>query len=162
MGIPRSQDEIVTRIQHVKANDWDWMGTQIDDLVGYLDFAYAKPFLNDDVTEEQWAADVVDVSAEKRPLDEARAYLSFAFDKCLDHRGISASRSLNHFRTWFWLAGDDKTLAFIEDDANYPQYGAPVLAKIAEVLGVALPDDEGFTRMAKGLRCNAGHDCGCG
>jgi len=151
----RTPQEILARIAVVK--DRDFFGTETDDLLFYLDFEHAKSFLQPEATDEDWGK-----PSRVDPLEAATEYLEFAFEKCLGHRGLSAARSISHFKAWFWLAGDDDTLAFLEDESHYPNYGAPMLLKIANVLGVAAPEGEDFACMARGERCGVGDNCGCG
>lgn len=94
-----------------------------------------------------------------------RSYMSFAFDKAVNHRGISAERSIAHYRSWLWLIGDEELLAFAEDDNNYMNYGAPILKKIAERYMIELPKSNVFECMARGEECpecREGHSSGCG
>ncbi len=70
---------------------------------------------------------------------------------------------IDHFRAWLWLMEDGDTLAFAEEDNNYPNYGAPILAKICEKYGFEKPESVAAQRMAQGLECDPdGCPCGCG
>lgn len=54
------------------------------------------------------------------PLDAIRDYLPFAWEKANDCRGISAGRSLDHIRTWLWLADfDDLAEKHFGDYSHY-------------------------------------------
>lgn len=152
----RTQQEIVERIEALSAEDL--FGFQKGDLIDHLDFEHAKPYLKDTVTIERWYLYRTNVLP---PLGAARDYMEFAFEKCVGHRGNSAGRSIEHFKAWIWLAGDDETLAFLDDHSHYTNYGAPMLAKLAKVLGVSAPEDAAFQRMARGTRCGVSNDCGC-
>lgn len=88
-------------------------------------------------------------------------YLSFAWDKALDHRGISANRSILHIKNWLWLIGDEEALRFAESRGNYAQYGAPILKYVGNKYGAKMPDDERAERMARGEFCELGCDNGC-
>ena len=68
---------------------------------------------------------------------EALKYLDFAFGKALDHRGISAGRSVQKMKEYCWLLGLDEAVAFAEDSENYPNYGVPILKHVAKALGVS-------------------------
>lgn len=148
----RTSEEIIARIKAVA--DDDFFGTQFSDLVSQLDFADAKTLIapSPDFTEATWSQ-----TKREDPLESAKSYLDFAWDKALDHRGLSASRSIEHFRSWLWLAGRDDLVAVCEDESKYQPYGAPILAAISQALGVALPaaaaDAEDVALMAAGKPC---------
>lgn len=95
---------------------------------------------------EYWKEEAREEMLKERPLEEeavrAKAidYLHFAFDKALDHRGLSASRSVLKMREYAWILDLDEAVAFADDDANYPNYGVPVLKKMAQALGVEMPE----------------------
>jgi hypothetical protein len=68
-------------------------------------------------------------------------------------------------RAWCWLLGRDDIVAFIEEPGSYENYGAPILARIAEEFGVEVPDDEDFIAMSRGEvcpSCQRGDMRGCG
>jgi hypothetical protein len=160
--IARTQDEIVARIGAIAADDW--LGWSRNVLIGALDFDHAKPYLKDDVTAEQWAVDRMD-DVEK----SAREYLHFAIGKILDHRGISAGRSVDKLREYAWLMGRDDVVAAMEA-ADYPNYGAPKVKAFTEGMGWPWPGDgdvddsdaAALDRMADGDSCTDGCEAGCG
>lgn len=156
----RTQEEILARIEERKASDI--LGFEVDEYVMSLDFEHVQPFLKKDhkVTEKEWnkGALLTDEALRERMID----YLNFAVEKVMGHRGISASRSVAHYLAWFWLLGDDEMVEFIGNEDNYPQYGAPIIAKAYERLGVELPDVEAFRRMALGENCFDDCEMGCG
>lgn len=78
-------------------------------------------------------------------ISQMKQYLGFAVEKIIRHKGISASRSVAHYRSWTWLIGDD--------EKNYPQYGAPIIQRVANVFEVELPHNEVFQAMAQGKVC---------
>ena len=88
--------------------------------------------------------------------------MPFACEKASGHRGISASRSIEHFRNWLWLLGDDELLEFSGGDNNYINCGAPILKAIADKYRFDWPDDDGLNRMARGEPCVDGCVEGCG
>lgn len=75
-------------------------------------------------------------------IAEMRDYMSFAWEKAYDHRGLSASRSLYKMQAWLWLLGDDELLVFAEDADNYVPYGTPILRKISEKYDFYIPGEE--------------------
>lgn len=143
MKTTRSAEEIIARIE--AGEDEDWLGTFRSDLICNLSFDDAVLFLREGVTKEDWESATV-----KGPLQEAREYLEFAWGKANGCRGISASRSIDHFRAWLWLAGVDD---FDEIAAReYQFYGKPVLVIVSVALEVdwkAL-DDGMWTNMEGG------------
>ena len=68
-------------------------------------------------------------------------YTPFAWEKCHGQRGLSAIRSIDHFKGWCWLLEDDEALAFISNDDNYSQYGALMLAYLCERYGFPVVED---------------------
>ncbi len=149
----RTQDEIV---EHIRANE-GLLDFTASALVPYLDFEHAKPWLKEDVTADQWKPTPLD---RETVLAEMREYMEFAWGKVEDHRGISASRSVDKMGAWVWLLGDDEVLADFKA-TGYPNYGAPKLAVVCRAYGFPIPDDEGVQRMIQGDDCGIG-DCGCG
>lgn len=90
----------------------------------------------------------------------AKSYLDFAFEKAMDHRGISASRSVMKLREWMWLLGLDEVVAFCDDDNNYTNYGVPILKRVAAALEVPLPDM--IAAWEDGSACTPDCQEGCG
>lgn len=154
----RSPAEIKARIAEVQGADL--FGSKVVDLVYALPWADAKPYLVDDATEDKFNADAT-------PTDESVhaeivRYLAFAWEKALDHRGLSAARSIEHMRAWLWLLGDHELLAVTHDDDRFPQYGAPILAAISRKYGAAIPEGDRAARMIAGDKCCATCNEGCG
>ena len=152
----RTQDEIVAHIRDDKSL-FNFAG---EALVCFLDFEHAKPFLVGDATEAAW-------DEQRTPFTEEAVrsaladYMDFAWGKVEDHRGISASRSVDKCSSYVWLLGDDATLAAVEA-AGYAQYGAPKLAVICAAYGLPIPSDEAVQRMIRGEACGSYDACGCG
>lgn len=138
----------------------------IDDILGFIG-EVLLPYLPADVFREfaKPDADLSDWKAKpltvKSVIAEMEEYMEFAWTKVEDHRGISASRSVEKMTAWLWLLEDKEMYAYAKDENHYTNYGAPVLMKICEVYGFAHPDSEGVKRMARGEKCSAGCD-GCG
>lgn len=158
--LPRTVDEITARVRQLNDDPWqDFLGAQRTDLIAALPFADAKPWLNDDATEADWAPTLTT----EQVRDGAVKYLEFAMGKADDHRGLSANRSIDHYRSAMWLLGlNDKV-----DWDNYPQYGAPILRQCAGLLDADAVWQQhstaGLERMAQGLPCTPdGCDDGCG
>ena len=121
----RTQEEIVARINEIQKDDrlFDF---ESPDLLIYLDFEHAQPFLIEGVTAEQWTGREYTREA---VVEEIKEYLPFAFEKAQGERGLSAIRSQQHFRAWLWLAGDDDLLGEIEA-MTYENYGIERLERI--------------------------------
>lgn len=128
--LPRTQDEIVARINQLAGDDF--FGTQTSDMLTYLDFDHAKPFLKEDCTKEKWD------DARKEPLrenviKEMVEYMEFAWDKANNKRGLSAGRSMDHYRAWLWLIGESDLVLKIQ---HYEYYGKPQLIEICRALAL--------------------------
>ena len=121
----RTDEEILARVEEVK--DRDWMGFERNDLIIYLPFDKARPFLVEGTTEDEW--ETLDRSREsvlKTMLD----YMPFAWDKANNKRGFSAGRSMSHYAAWTWMAGDD-----FGNLTDYECYGKDHLRKICNHYG---------------------------
>lgn len=122
----RTQEEIKKRFKEAD----DMFGTQQNDLIDYMTFETAKEFLKDEYVKDiesgqkKWDQSV-------NPKKEILNYLDFAYGKAENERGLSAGRSMLHFKTWIWL-DDDKLYNELENQIdNYYGYGIPVLDKIS-------------------------------
>jgi len=96
------------------------------------------------------------MAVEEKMLD----YLSFAFDKAIDHRGISAQRSISKMGAWLWILDEEELLVFIRDHNNFINYGMPILKKIAQKFDRSIPDEA--KNWEDGKPCEPGCDIGCG
>ena len=128
----RTPDEIVSRVKELQGSLNDFLGFETSDLLGYLPFSAAKPFLKESATESDWT---VRPSDRETILKEAEDYMSFAWDKANNGRGISASRSLSHYKAWLWMAGEDDFLHRAHELEDYSHYGKPQLRAICEHFG---------------------------
>ena len=66
-------------------------------------------------------------------------YMSFAWEKANDKRGISANRSIDHFKGWLWLLEDEESIEYLK--VNYAPYGKPGLAYICIKYGFKNEDN---------------------
>lgn len=151
----RTCEEIVKRCKNSKSI----FGYDIEVLIQYLTFEQAKPLLKPEATSEGWT-DVKPLNRET-VLNDMREYMDFAWGKVINHRGISADRSVTKFKAWVWLLGDDDVLAKMKL-ADYAQYGAPILKIVCEQYGFPVPEDESIQRMMHGESCEPGCSMGCG
>jgi len=122
----RTQSEIIDRIEEVK--DGDSFGFERGNLIDFLDYEHAKPFLKSGTTSEEW-----EECRKTDPKEAMRNYMEFAWEKANGCRGISAYRSLCHFSAWLWLDGNGE---LAESIRNYEFYGKPELEQICEYLGM--------------------------
>lgn len=123
----KTQEEILKRIEEIEKSGDDFFGFQRNDLLSFLDYEHAKPFLKEEVTESEWEQET------RTPKQVMQEYLEFAFEKSYGERGLSAARSMDHYTSWLWLDGDESLYKELE---NYTQYGLPQLRKICKYLGV--------------------------
>lgn len=126
--IARSAEEIKARIEVVSQHLFDF---QTGDLIPYLDFPEAQPFLNKDTTRQEFDQ-IRQPYIDKGPIGEALEYLPFAWEKANNCRGLSAMRSLDHLKAWLWLAGYNVDDDF---DMRYEFYGKPCLITASELVG---------------------------
>lgn len=133
----KSAVEIKNKFNEGFAEDVFGFGT--GDILYALSFEDAKEYLREDYVakesaSEEWEANRLktDDDVKAKMLD----YLSFAWDKAIDERGLSADRSIRHFAAWAWLI-DDEFYKQIEDmyENNYGPYGIPILKFIGDKLG---------------------------
>jgi hypothetical protein len=126
----RTQEEIVNRINERK--DEDILGFEVGIYIEFLDFDSAQPFLKPDTTKEQWS-DVYKEPTTEYILAKMLGYMSFAWEKANDCRGISANRTIAHYDAWLWLL-DDGFLEVI-NSIEYQHYGKEKLIAICEKYG---------------------------
>ncbi|WLS43233.1 hypothetical protein Q3V37_17580 [Micromonospora profundi] len=151
----RTQEEIVTRVWALRANRGDIFGFREEVLVEALDLDHARQVLTPRHP-EAWTQRVDHETY-------ARDYLQFAIGKIIDHRGNSASRSVDKLGELTWLLVRDDIVAEM-DHVSYPMYGAPKVKAFADGFGWPFLDDlDGddrlaLARMAEGQQC---HPQGC-
>lgn len=126
----RTQDEILERHKNCQ----DFLGTQKGDLLNYMNVENIKGFLTEDGLKELEAGKL-DYPTKDLPKDTILDYLEFAYGKAENQRGISAGRSMAHFKTWIWMDDPVFYAEIIEDIDNYDDYGIPVLDRISEHYG---------------------------
>ncbi len=123
----RTQEEIISRIKEVEATDF--LGFKRNDLLMYLDFEHAKPFLLPEATEESWTTLPSDRDS---VLKQMAGYMEFAWNKANNCRGISAGRTMSHYSVWVWMIGDEEIFGDLED---YQFYGKDHLCAICNHYG---------------------------
>ena len=130
----RTQEEIVAEIKRLQASPGeDFFGFRASDLVEYLEFENAKPFLKDGVTEQDW----IDAVGHLTPEMAIEDYMPFAWDKANNCRGLSANRSLMHMQAWLWLMNTEESNKLVETMFdNYRFYGKEKLVEICKFLEI--------------------------
>ncbi|MFX3575436.1 hypothetical protein [Ralstonia mannitolilytica] len=121
----RTVEEILAEIQRIGADDI--FGFSTGDLVQALPFEAAKPFLKEGVTADQWTQST-------DPEKEIRDYMSFAWGKANNCRGLSAGRSVEHMQAWLWLDGKEELSKRLDD--VYEFYGKPCLVLVCKEYGI--------------------------
>lgn len=160
--IRRTDDEICARITEKRK---ELLNFEPEVLLDFLPFDSAKPFLDkkfveDSEAKKKWKKMTFDYTEEAVRKEMVR-YMTFAWGKVENHRGISAGRSVQKMESFLWLLGDDETLQAMKA-ASYENYGAPMLAVICHKYDLPIPQNEAVQRMIRSERCGADYDCGCG
>ena len=132
--------------------------------VEYLDAEHAAllkgTLLKEDADLSTWDETGVSPLNESAIIETMVDYMAFAWGKVLDHRGISANRSVQKFEAWCTILGRNDLVEYLSGQ-QYAMYGAPMLAKICEAFNIALPEGRKIRRMIKGLPCTRNCDEGC-
>jgi hypothetical protein len=153
----RTVDEVLARIEEIENT---LVGSMtVDDLYEVLTYDEVKSKLRPEVTREEWG-EIHSRSSESARRKLVR-YLPFAIEKAVNHRGISASRSVSHFKNWAWLMEDSEAQEFIADGGNYAMYGVPIIKYLLSRYNVkyefSSPEERRiFECMAKGECCGSG------
>jgi hypothetical protein len=133
MQLP-TQEEIKTRL--LEAQERDVLGFEWHEYIPFLKKEDVKEYLKEDVSEEDIDKFIQPLTREHL-LKKMHDYMSFAWDKANNCRGISANRSIMHYIAWIFLAGEKEFSEEIskEFDKNYRFYGKPILEKICNHYG---------------------------
>ena len=138
----RTDEEIIERIKLLGPSDA--FGWETNDLGGYISFfAAERGGLLRELTPEERERAISEWKTFPRDelsiIGEIREYMPFAWEKARNKRGLSATRSIGHFRQWLWMIGNDELLAFAQNTGNYGDYGEPILRAISERYGCEIP-----------------------
>ena len=125
----KTQEEIVARIKERQEDDSFGFETTI--YLDGLDFEHARPFIRKEFWEKHKDMQPLDEEGIKQKMIK---YMPFAWEKANNFRGISAWRSIAHYKAWLWMLGEEKLGE--EIDRDYEYYGKPQLRKICEFLGI--------------------------
>lgn len=127
----RSQAEIIQRIQDAKKRDL--LGFEWQEYFRAATKETAETFrgivFKADANLSDWEQEF---KTDKDIRDCCIKYMDFAWEKANGFRGISASRSMAHYRAWLWLLGEDD----FEDIMDYEYYGKEHLRRICRFLGL--------------------------
>ncbi len=125
----RTQEQILARIK--VAQKRDMLGFEWQEYLGALTKESAESLrgtlLKADAKLDGWEVAFPNDEAIRKQCVE---YMDFAWEKANGCRGISASRSLMHYRAWLWLLGEDG----FEDIDDYSYYGKDELVRICKFL----------------------------
>jgi hypothetical protein len=132
----KTYEQIVQKVRDLRDNREDILGFQTVDLVSMLPYSFAKEFLSGKVSEEEWKEPLP--YEEDKIVEQMREYMSFAWDKANNKKGISASRSMSHYTAWIFLLNDEDNFPNL---LNYEYYGKENLAKICTFYGFNNADD---------------------
>jgi epoxyqueuosine reductase QueG len=132
----KTYEQIVQKVRDLRDNREDILGFQTVDLVSMLPYSFAKEFLSGKVSEEEWKEPLP--YEEDKIVEQMREYMSFAWDKANNKKGISASRSMSHYTAWIFLLNDEDNFPNL---LNYEYYGKENLAKICAFYGFSNEDD---------------------
>jgi len=122
----KTQEQIVNHIKEIEKEDFFVFEASV--LYPFLDFEHAKPFLKPDALEENRDVET------RTPAELIKKYMPFAWNKANNCRGLSASRSVEHMKSWLWL--DSKEELLPKMDSEYEFYGKPCLVIICREYGI--------------------------
>lgn len=158
----RTVNEIVKRMKELEKEDL--FGFQRGDLLEFLSYKEAKEFITAeaqkkiDSGEDKWSYRKL---TQAKVLKEMKKYMEFALGKAEGHRGLSADRSIQHYKAWVWLLGDEDYKSI--DWGHYQNYGVPILKQICDKYGFVFPkNNEVLMNMSVGRLCYDLCESGCG
>lgn len=132
LGI-QPQELIVEKYREV--SPVDPLGFESGEYMLYMDYTHVEEFLQgkhqNEETRKEWDETARTVEVLLKAMEE---YMSFAWDKANNFRGLSADRSIRHYVAWTWLIGDEEFSKKI-GDAVYEFYGKDILVMICERYG---------------------------
>jgi hypothetical protein len=95
----RTIDEIIEYYRQESKNDP--LGFEGQALLPFLSAEQAREFLQEGADLSEWQQSPLMFES---IVKQMREYMDFAWDKVLDHRGISASRSVSKMQAWLCAA----------------------------------------------------------
>lgn len=127
----RTTEEIVNRMHEAADGDafgFEWLEYTRAIPKGEL-ARLAEGLIKEDADLSDWEPDLL---TEEQIREQCVAYMPFAWDKACSCRGLSALRSMSHYRAWLWLLGEDG----FDDISYFEFYGKDHLVRICEFLGL--------------------------
>ncbi len=141
----RTQAEIIERIKAAKPNDM--FGFEIGDYMNALTKESVESMRGTVLKEN---ADLSDWEQQFKSDEDVRKqcieYMDFAWEKANNCRGLSAMRTMSHYKAWLWLLGQNN----FDDLEQYEFYGKDNLIRICKFF------DLDHTKWDDGKRVNNG------
>ena len=130
MPLPTTE-RIITKINQTRNRIFGFIAS---DLIAYLDFKDAQPFLKPDAVEAEWKPESRDPDDIMKAM---KGYMEFAWGKANNCRGLSADRSIQHMAAWMFMLGEYGISERLDDDPRdeYCYYGKPQLRAICQKYG---------------------------
>ncbi len=130
------QQTIVDKFAFYQENEGnDFFFVKRLELLKFLKFEFIKQFLNDEGVKkgvEDFDKDILEVT-EENIKNQIISYLPFAWEKANDEKGLSANRSIDHFKALLWLLNDGSLEKM--ESIEYEHYGKEKLIFISELVG---------------------------
>ena len=125
----RSIDEIVTRLK--ESSKTDIFGFEVNEYFRALTPAQIEKLKPDIIKQDaDFSNHIPDLIDDASLEAQCIEYMPFAWEKANNCRGISAWRSLAHYKAWLWMLGQDE----FDDMDDYEYYGKPHLERICKFL----------------------------
>lgn len=123
----RTQQEILKRTREAAKDDM--LGFEWQEYLRAMTAKTAKELrgtlLKKGADLSEWKPDLMSDGAIQK---QCIGYMLFAWDKANGCRGISAERSLAHYKAWMWLLGEDGW----DNIDEYEHYGKDNLVRICK------------------------------
>jgi len=131
----------------------DVLGITLGDVLEFMDWKTVKEM---EILKEEYVEKVEKGEEEwksipytpENVIKRMKDYMEFAWDKANGCRGISAWRSIQHYRNWLYMFGDGDIDEMVRAMEHYEYYGKPWLSIICEILGID------WTKLDNGLWVN--------
>jgi len=138
----RTSDELVAWYATMRDDIGNW---RLSIILPFLSAEQCKPWLKDGADVSGWdPPEPIEEDDIKRRMAE---YMVFAWEKCIEQRGISAHRSIVKFSAWCYILGDDEAVEFLGDSNNDPSgglsYGEHFLLYLCERFDFPVPEEVG-------------------
>lgn len=127
----KTLDQILDKYQSLGDDIDDTLEFYSSDLLQFVPFRYAYPYLKEKMTPAEWEEYYKPLS-KKNVKQVMKEYMSFAWGKCCGERGLSALRSIAHYRAWIWILDDKTAIEYLDNYRNYTCFGAPMLQFICK------------------------------